>query len=46
MAITMIDPVEVAAKEFPESHLFAKLQRKLGWTPQYRICLRKWSDRY
>ncbi len=27
MAITMIDPVEVAAKEFPDSHLFAKLQR-------------------
>ena len=29
MAITMIDPVEVAAKEFPESHLFLKLQRML-----------------
>jgi DNA mismatch repair protein MutH len=27
MAITMIDPVEVVAKEFPDSHLFAKLQR-------------------
>jgi DNA mismatch repair protein MutH len=27
MAITMIDPVEVAAKEFAESHLFLKLQR-------------------
>ncbi len=27
MAITMIDPVEVAAKEFPDSHLFLKLQR-------------------
>jgi len=27
MAITMIDRVEVAAKEFPESHLFLKLQR-------------------
>src|SRR5439155_3485612 len=24
---TMIDPVEVAAKEFPDSHLFLKLQR-------------------
>lgn len=29
MAITMIDPVEVAAKEFPESHLFLKLQRMM-----------------
>jgi DNA mismatch repair protein MutH len=29
MAITMIDAVEVAAKEFPESHLFLKLQRML-----------------
>jgi len=29
MAITMIDPVEVAAKEFPDSHLFVKLQRML-----------------
>jgi DNA mismatch repair protein MutH len=29
MAITMIDPVEVAAKEFPESHLFLKLQRMI-----------------
>ncbi len=29
MAITMIDPVEVAAKEFPDSHLFLKLQRML-----------------
>lgn len=29
MAITMIDPVEVSAKEFPESHLFLKLQRML-----------------
>lgn len=29
MAITMIDPVEVAAKEFTESHLFLKLQRML-----------------
>jgi len=29
MAITMIDPVEVAAKEFPESHLFAKLERMI-----------------
>jgi hypothetical protein len=27
MAITMIDPVEVAAKEFKDSHLFAKLER-------------------
>jgi len=27
MAITMIDPVEVAAKSFEESHLFAKLQK-------------------
>lgn len=27
MAITMIDPVEVAHKTFPESHLFLKLQR-------------------
>lgn len=27
MAITMIDPVEVAAKEFPDSHLFLKLER-------------------
>jgi DNA mismatch repair protein MutH len=27
MAITMIDPVEVAAKEFPDSHLFLKFQR-------------------
>ncbi len=27
MAITMIDPVEVAAKEFQNSHLFLKLQR-------------------
>jgi len=27
MAITMIDPVEVAAKEFRDSHLFLKLQR-------------------
>jgi DNA mismatch repair protein MutH len=27
MAITMIDPVEVAAKEFQDSHLFLKLQR-------------------
>ena len=29
MAITMIDPVEVAAKEFPQSHLFTKLQRMI-----------------
>ena len=29
MAITMIDPVEVAAKEFPQSHLFLKLERML-----------------
>ena len=29
MAITMIDPVEVAAKEFPDSHLFLKLQRMI-----------------
>jgi len=29
MAITMIDPVEVTAKEFPKSHLFLKLQRML-----------------
>ncbi len=29
MAITMIDPVEVAAKEFPDSHLFVKLERML-----------------
>src|SRR5271170_4326924 len=29
MAITMIDPIEVAAKEFPDSHLFLKLQRML-----------------
>ncbi|HVC43783.1 MAG TPA: MutH/Sau3AI family endonuclease [Candidatus Binataceae bacterium] len=29
MAITMIDPVEVAAKEFPNSHLYLKLQRML-----------------
>jgi DNA mismatch repair protein MutH len=29
MAITMIDPVEVAAKEFQKSHLFLKLQRML-----------------
>jgi DNA mismatch repair protein MutH len=29
MAITMIDPVDVAAKEFPESHLFLKLRRML-----------------
>lgn len=27
MAITMIDPVEVAAKQFQNSHLFLKLQR-------------------
>jgi DNA mismatch repair protein MutH len=27
MAITMIDPVEVAAKSFHDSHLFQKLQR-------------------
>lgn len=27
MAITMIDPVEVAAREFQNSHLFLKLQR-------------------
>lgn len=27
MAITMIDPVEVASKEFEESHLFNKLQK-------------------
>jgi DNA mismatch repair protein MutH len=27
MAITMIDPVEVAEKEFRDSHLFLKLQR-------------------
>jgi DNA mismatch repair protein MutH len=27
MAITMIDPIEVVAKEFPDSHLFLKLQR-------------------
>ena len=27
MAITMIDPVEVMAKEFLDSHVFAKLQR-------------------
>jgi DNA mismatch repair protein MutH len=27
MAITMIDPIEVAAKEFLDSHLFLKLQR-------------------
>ncbi len=29
MAITMIDPVEVAAKEFSDSHLFLKLERML-----------------
>ncbi|MBF6560223.1 MAG: hypothetical protein IVW56_08040 [Candidatus Binataceae bacterium] len=29
MAITMIDPVEVAAKEFLNSHLYLKLQRLL-----------------
>ena len=29
MAITMIDPVEVLDKAFPDSHLFAKLQRML-----------------
>ncbi len=29
MAITMIDPVEVAAKEFTQSHLFLKLERML-----------------
>lgn len=29
MAITMIDPVEVSAKEFPDSHLFLKLQRMI-----------------
>ena len=29
MAITMIDPVEVAAKEFPDSHLCLKIQRML-----------------
>jgi len=29
MAITMINAVDVAAKEFPESHLFLKLQRML-----------------
>jgi DNA mismatch repair protein MutH len=29
MAVTMIDPVEVAAKEFSDSHLFLKLQRML-----------------
>jgi DNA mismatch repair protein MutH len=29
MAITMIDPVEVVAKEFPDSHLFLKLQRMI-----------------
>jgi DNA mismatch repair protein MutH len=27
MAITMIDPVEVAARDFPDSHLYLKLQR-------------------
>lgn len=27
MAITMIDPVEVASKEFEESHLFNKLRK-------------------
>src|SRR5262245_40410523 len=27
MAITMIDPVEVAAKDFEHSHLFLKLRR-------------------
>jgi len=27
MAITMIDPIEVAAKEFEDSHLFNKLQK-------------------
>ena len=30
MAITMIDPVEVAAKEFEESHLYTKLRRILA----------------
>ena len=29
MAITMIDPIEVAAKEFPDSHLFVKSQRMI-----------------
>jgi DNA mismatch repair protein MutH len=29
MAITMIDPVEVAAKEFQNSHLYLKLQRMI-----------------
>lgn len=29
MAITMLDPVEVQAKEFEESHLFNKLQKML-----------------
>jgi len=29
MAITMINPVEVAAKEFQDSHLFLKLQRMI-----------------
>ncbi|MCV4698019.1 MutH/Sau3AI family endonuclease, partial [Escherichia coli] len=27
MAITMIDPVEVAAKEFEDSHVFTKLRK-------------------
>ena len=29
MAITMIDPTEVAAKEFRDSHLFLKLKRMI-----------------
>src|SRR5690242_3656657 len=29
MAITMIDPVEVVAKEFEESHLFNKLRKQI-----------------
>jgi len=29
MAITMIDPVEVAARAFPDSHLFLKLERMI-----------------
>lgn len=29
MAITMIDPVEVAAKEFEDSHLFTKMRRMI-----------------
>ncbi|MDO8682069.1 MAG: MutH/Sau3AI family endonuclease [Armatimonadota bacterium] len=39
MAITMIDPVEVMAKEFEESHLYNKLRKALIVARVFESCL-------